>query len=330
MEQRKFWNEKRYYSLDYYLKTTFGEKVYKVSLNGGMTCPNRDGKLDTRGCIFCSAGGSGDFAAPVCESVTAQIDHAIEGIKKAKTVGDKFIAYFQSYTNTYADVSHLRKIFTEAIMHPKIVALSIGTRPDCLGEDVLALLEELNKIKPVWVELGLQTMHERTAKFIRRGYPLSVFEKAVADLNRIHVDVIVHVILGLPFESRGDILSTIKYLSTYSSEYQKKDKKQGEEKIQQKCCIQGIKLQLLHILSGTDLAKYRSYFHTLSMDEYIDLLLECIEMLPQDIVIHRITGDGPKKLLLAPEWSSAKKKVMNTIHKTMKERDSWQGKNQFW
>ena len=326
MEQHKFWNDKRYYSLDYYLKTTFGEKVYKVSLNGGMTCPNRDGKLDSRGCICCSPGGSGDFAAPVCESVTAQIDHAIAGIKKAKTVGDKFIAYFQSYTNTYADVSYLRKIFTEAIMHPQIVALSIGTRPDCLGEDVLELLEELNKIKPVWVELGLQTMHERTAKFIRRGYPLSVFEKVVEDLNRIHVDVIVHVILGLPFESREDMLSTIRYLSTYSREYQQKNKNQGEEQIKQKGCIQGIKLQLLHILSGTDLAKYRSYFRTLSMEEYIGLLLDCIEELPQDIVIHRITGDGPKKLLLAPEWSSAKKKVMNTIHKTMKERDSWQGK----
>lgn len=327
VEPRKFWNEKRYYSLDYYLKQTFGEKVYKVSLNGGMTCPNRDGKLDTRGCIFCSAGGSGDFAAPICESVTAQINHAIEGIKKAKTVGDKFIAYFQSYTNTYADVSYLRKIFMEAIVHPQIVALSIGTRPDCLGEDVLALLEELNKIKPVWVELGLQTMHERTAKFIRRGYPLSIFENAVANLNRIHVDVIVHVILGLPFESREDMLSTIRYLATYSPEYQKKNMDDKEKNFLQKDCIQGIKLQLLHILSGTDLAKYRSYFRTLSMEEYINLLLDCMEELPQDIVIHRITGDGPKKILLAPEWSSAKKKVMNTIHKTMKERDSWQGKS---
>lgn len=326
LEQRKFWNEKRYYSLDYYLKTTFGEKVYKVSLNGGMTCPNRDGKLDTRGCIFCSAGGSGDFAAPVCESVTTQIDNAIAGIRKAKTVGNKFIAYFQSYTNTYAEVSYLRKIFTEAIMHPQIVALSIGTRPDCLGEDVLELLAELNQIKPVWVELGLQTMHERTAKFIRRGYPLSVFEKAVADLNRIHVDVIVHVILGLPFESREDILATIRYLATYSKEYQQMRNKNTEGKKENNCCIQGIKLQLLHILSGTDLAKYQSYFRTLSMEEYIDLLLECIEELPQDIVIHRITGDGPKKLLLAPAWSASKKTVMNRVHKTMKERDSWQGK----
>ena len=323
MEIRKFWNEKRYYSLDYYLKNTFGEKVYKVSLNGGMTCPNRDGTLDNRGCIFCSAGGSGDFAAPVCESVTVQIDQAIAGIKKAKTVGDKFIAYFQSYTNTYADVEYLRKIFTEAIEHPQIVALSIGTRPDCLGEEVLVLLEELNRKKPVWVELGLQTIHERTAKFIRRGYPLSVFEKAVEDLNRIHVQVIVHAILGLPFESREDILDTIRYLSKYSGEYQLLEENGGKV---QKPMIHGIKLQLLHVLKGTDLAKYQSYFKTLSLDEYVDLLLECIELLPQDIVIHRITGDGPKKLLLAPLWSASKKTAMNTIHKEMKLRDSWQGK----
>lgn len=322
MEERKFWNEKRYYSLDYYLKHTFGEKVYKVSLNGGMTCPNRDGKLDTRGCIFCSAGGSGDFAAPVCDSVTEQIDSAIAGIKKAKKVGDKFIAYFQSYTNTYADVVYLRKIFTEAIMHPSIVALSIGTRPDCLGEDVLELLEELNKIKPVWVELGLQTIHERTAKFIRRGYSLPVFEKAVRDLNRIGVDVIVHMIIGLPFESERDLLDSIQYLAKYSPEYQRRNLGAKEEMPH----IQGIKLQLLHILSGTDLAKYKKYMKVLSMEEYIRLLLLCIEELPQDLVIHRITGDGPKKLLIAPKWSASKKTVMNTIHRVMKEQDSWQGK----
>lgn len=313
MEQ-KYWNEKRYYSLDYYLKHTFGEKVYKVSLNGGMTCPNRDGTLDTRGCIFCSAGGSGDFAAPVCESVTRQIDGAIEGIKKAKTVGDKFIAYFQSYTNTYAPVAHLRKIFMEAITHPKIVALSIGTRPDCLSEEVLQLLEELNKIKPVWVELGLQTIHERTASFIRRGYTLDVFQQAVRNLSERNIEVIVHVILGLPFESREDILNTVRYLGSYA----KDEDGRGS--------IQGIKLQLLHVLKGTDLAKYQSYFHTFTMEEYIDLLLECVELLPQNIVIHRITGDGPKKLLLAPMWSASKKTVMNTIHKEMKKRDSWQGK----
>lgn len=318
MEEKRFWNEKRYYSLDYYLKSTFGEKVYKVSLQGGMTCPNRDGKLDTRGCIFCSAGGSGDFAAPVCESVTKQIDLAIAGIKQAKRVGDKFIAYFQSYTNTYAEVAYLRKIFTEAITHPSIVALSIATRPDCLGEDVLQLLWELNQIKPVWVELGLQTIHERTAAFIRRGYPLSVFEQAVKQLTQINVQVIVHTILGLPFESKNDMIDTIQYLAQFSASRQQEKK--------EKAVIQGIKLQLLHVLAGTDLAKYRSYFKTLTLEQYVNLVLECIEQLPQDIVIHRITGDGPKKILLAPEWSASKKTVMNTIHREMKLQDSWQGK----
>lgn len=318
MEEKRFWNEKRYYSLDYYLKSTFGEKVYKVSLQGGMTCPNRDGKLDTRGCVFCSAGGSGDFAAPVCESVTKQIDLAIAGIKQAKRVGDKFIAYFQSYTNTYAEVAYLRKIFTEAISHPSIVALSIATRPDCLGEDVLQLLWELNQIKPVWVELGLQTIHERTATFIRRGYPLSVFEQAVKQLTQINVQVIVHTILGLPFESKNDMIDTIQYLAQFSASRQQEKK--------EKAVIQGIKLQLLHVLAGTDLARYRSYFKTLTLEQYVNLVLECIEQLPQDIVIHRITGDGPKKILLAPEWSASKKTVMNTIHREMKLQDSWQGK----
>lgn len=328
--EKRMWKEKRYFSLDAYLKETFGEKVYKVSLNGGMTCPNRDGTLDTKGCIFCSAGGSGDFAAPVCDSVTRQIDLAIAGIRKAKTVGNKFIAYFQSYTNTYAEVSYLKKIFTEAIMHPDIVALSIGTRPDCLGEEVLSLLASLNQIKPVWVELGLQTIHERTACFIRRGYELPVFEKAVADLNRIGVQVIVHVIVGLPFESRQDLMDTIQYVSRYSRQwqvYQRTENREvfGSETVQQ-TVIQGIKLQLLHVLRGTDLEKYQPYFKTLSLEEYVDLVIACIERLPQDIVVHRITGDGPKALLLAPLWSASKKTVMNTIHREMKQRDSWQGK----
>lgn len=330
MAEKRVWNEKRYYSLDYYLKHTFGEKVYKVSLQGGMTCPNRDGTLDDRGCIFCSAGGSGDFAAPVCESVTKQIDSAIEGIKKAKKVGEKFIAYFQSYTNTYADVDYLRKIFTEAIEHPKIVALSIGTRPDCLQPEILALLEELNQKKPVWVELGLQTIHERSAKFIRRGYSLPVFEEAVKNLSRIGVQIIVHVILGLPFESRQDQLETISYLASFApSEQRKRAKHAGiavAEKDRSLPVIQGVKLQLLHVLRGTDLARYQPYFHTFSLEEYVDVVLDCIEHLPQDMVIHRITGDGPKKLLLAPLWSASKKTAMNTIHREMKLRDSWQGK----
>ena len=318
--EKKQWMGKPYYSLDSYLKTTFGEKVYKVALQGGMTCPNRDGTLDTRGCIFCSAGGSGDFAAPRCSSVTAQIDSAIAGIKKAKQVGNKFIAYFQSYTNTYGDVAYLRRIFTEAVEHPDIVALSIATRPDCLGSEVLSLLEELNQKKPVWVELGLQTIHERTAAFIRRGYELPVFQQAVRELNRIHVQVIVHMIIGLPFESRQDLMDSMDFLAQYSNLWQQKCGKAGEP------VIQGVKLQLLHVLRGTDLERYLPYFKVLTLEEYVDLVIACLERLPQDLVIHRITGDGPGNLLLAPMWSAGKRKVMNTIHKEMKQRDSWQGK----
>lgn len=304
--ERKTWNEKRYYSLDYYLKQTFGEKVYKISLNGGMTCPNRDGKIDTRGCIFCSAEGSGDFAAPILNSVTEQINHGIEGLRQAKSVGNKFIAYFQSFTNTYAPISYLRKLFTEAMAHPDIVALSIATRPDCLDDEILDLLSELNQLKPVWVELGLQTSKEATAIFIRRGYPLSCFEDAVAKLHVRSITIIVHAIVGLPFETEGDILNTMKYISSFP--------------------VQGIKLHSLHILKHTDLAEYLDQFHVLTLEEYVDLILICLEHLPQEMVIHRITGDGPKDLLLAPSWSSHKKNVMNQINRRLKEADTWQGR----
>ncbi|HAU86945.1 MAG TPA: TIGR01212 family radical SAM protein [Lachnospiraceae bacterium] len=302
----KIWNDKRYYSLDYYLKQTYGEKVYKVSLDGGMTCPNRDGKIGVGGCIFCSAGGSGDFAAPKTDSVTAQIDNAIAGISKSKSVGSKFIAYFQSFTNTYAPADYLRKLFTEAIHHPNIVGLSIATRPDCLPDDVLKLLSELNKIKPVWVELGLQTTNEKSAVFIRRGYPLSVFDDAVMKLNSIGIQTIVHIIVGLPHETRADILNSVMYVS--------------------KLPIQGIKLQLLHVIKGTDLAKHLNEFHVLTMDEYIDLVIACLEVLPDHIVVHRITGDGPKDLLLAPDWSCRKREVMNRINQELAKRNTWQGR----
>lgn len=300
------WGEKRYYSLDFYLKHTFGEKVYKLALDGGMTCPNRDGTLGTRGCIFCSAGGSGDFAARRQETVTKQIDTAISEIQQAKKTGNKFIAYFQSYTNTYAPVSYLEPLFTEAISHPSVVALSIATRPDCLGDEVLTLLQTLSQKKPVWVELGLQSCHDKTAEFIRRGYPLSVFEQAVHALSSLSIPVITHVILGLPYETREDMLSTIRYLNHLP--------------------IQGIKLQLLHILKGTELADLLGTFPVLSMEEYISLLIECLELLSPETVVHRITGDGPKSLLLAPEWSKNKKKVMNRIHQVLKEKNTWQGR----
>lgn len=301
------WLDKPYYSLHAMLQERFHEKVYKLSLNGGMTCPNRDGTLGTRGCIFCSAGGSGDFAADRLLSVTKQIEQQKALITQKRPV-HKFIAYFQAYTNTYAPVPYLEKLFREAICHPDIVALSIGTRPDCLGEDVLDLLDRLNWIKPVWVELGLQTIHEDTARYIRRGYALDCFEKAVKDLRARSLEVIVHTILGLPGEDRERTLQTIRYLN-------------GQP-------IQGIKLQLLHVLKGTDLALdyERGLFETLTMESYLTLLIACLERLSPDIVVHRLTGDGPKDLLIAPVWSSAKRTVLNELHRRMKLENTWQGR----
>lgn len=301
------WNGKPYHSLDYMLRERFGEKVYKVTLNGGMSCPNRDGKIGHGGCIFCSAGGSGDFAANVAFSITQQIESQI-ALLSAKRPIHKYIAYFQAYTNTYAPVEYLEKIFMEAISHPQICALSIGTRPDCLGEDVLSLLSCLNQIKPVWIELGLQTIHEDTAAYIRRGYPLSCFEEALNALRSQNIEVIVHTILGLPGENRERILQTMEYLNAKN--------------------IQGIKLQLLHVLSGTDLALdyKKGIFSVLERDAYLDLVIDCLEHLSPDIVIHRVTGDGPKDLLIAPLWASRKREVLNLLHHRMKERGSFQGK----
>lgn len=301
------WNGKPYYSFDSMLKERFSQKVYKVALNGGMTCPNRDGTLGSRGCIFCSAGGSGDFAGNKEDPISVQIETQAQRLREKRNASS-FIAYFQAYTNTYAPVSYLREIYTEAIDHPDIAALSIGTRPDCLGKEVLDLLEELNHKKPVWVELGLQTIHEKTAAYIRRGYPLSCFAAAVKELRKRKLDVIVHTILGLPGESREDILETISYLNHMD--------------------IQGIKLQLLHVLKGTDLAEdyLAGKFRVYTMEEYIDLVIDCLEHLSPEIVVHRLTGDGPKDLLLAPLWSSAKKTVLNTLHHQCKVRGAWQGK----
>ena len=305
------WGEKPYHSLDYMLRERFGEKVYKVTLNGGMSCPNRDGKLGTRGCIFCSAGGSGDFAADSSLSITEQIDRQIS-ILSAKRPIHKYIAYFQAFTNTYAPVEYLEKIFTEALAHPGIAALSIGTRPDCLGKDVVTLLSRLNRQKPVWVELGLQTIHEKTAAYIRRGYPLSCFEDAVKRLRSEDIEVIVHTILGLPGESTQDILNTMEYLNHQD--------------------IQGIKLQLLHVLRGTDLASdyEKGLFCTYERDEYISLVISCLEHLRPDMVIHRITGDGPKDLLISPLWASRKREVLNLLHHQMKENHNYQGRQTNW
>lgn len=286
----------QYYSLNKYLRDTFGDKVYKLSLNAGFTCPNRDGKLGTKGCIFCSAGGSGDFAESSSLSITQQIERGKERVAK-KIKSGKYIAYFQAYTNTYAPVEILKSKYMEAVNHRDIVALSVATRPDCLGDDVLKLLDEINKIKPVFVELGLQTIHERTARYIRRGYTLDVYGKAVSDLKKIGVNTVVHLILGLPGETKQDMLDSVKYVCESG--------------------IDGIKLQLLHVLKNTDLEKdyAQGKFKTLEMDEYLDILKSCVDIIPDNIVIHRLTGDGAKKDLISPLWSADKKKVLNAINK---------------
>ena len=301
------WGEKRYHSLDYALRSQFGEKVYKIALNGGMTCPNRDGTIGDRGCIFCSPMGSGDFAGSSADSISAQLKRGKSDLSTKRPI-HSYIAYFQAFTNTYGSISHLEKIYLEAVSDPEVKVLSIATRPDCLGPEVLALLSKIRKIKPVWIELGLQTIHEKTAKEIRRGYPLSIFEQAVQNLHARQIPVIVHTILYLPDETPEMMLQTIDYLNH--------------------CPIQGIKLQLLHVLKGTDLAiQYQQHpFHIPEQDEYIRMVGSCLSHLRPDIVIHRVTGDGPSDLMIAPLWSQKKRTVLNELHAYLKSQDIWQGK----
>lgn len=289
----------KYTTLNSYLKEKFGCKVYKISLDCGFTCPNRDGTLGYGGCIFCSEGGSGDFAESRTLGVTEQIESGKEKVKN-KIKSGKYIAYFQAFTNTYADVNTLEKIFSEAINHPDIVALSVATRPDCLEQEKVELLSRLNKIKPIFVELGLQTINEKTAKYIRRGYTLDVYDDAVKRLHEQGINVVTHIIIGLPNETKEDMLSSVKYVCNVTD---------------------GIKLQLLHILKGTDLAKdyFEHKFEVLSLEEYTDIIAECVKIIPENIVIHRLTGDGAKKDLIAPLWSADKKKVLNTINKRLSE-----------
>lgn len=280
--------------LNEHLRRTFGCKVYKIALNGGFTCPNRDGRIGTEGCIFCSKGGSGEFAAEASLSVAEQIEQG-KRLVSAKEKDGKYIAYFQAYTGTYAPVDRLKSLYIEAIKHPDVVALSIATRPDCLPEEVLHLLSELNHIKPVWVELGLQTTHERTASYIRRGYDLNVYDNAVTRLRENCIEVITHMIIGLPGESIEDMLDTVRYICDSGAT--------------------GIKLQLLHILKGTDLEKEYNAgrVKVLSEDVYIDILKQCVKLIPKNVVIHRLTGDGDKRILVAPLWSGNKKHVWNRI-----------------
>lgn len=295
--------------LNSYLKQRFGCKVYKIALNSGLSCPNRDGTIGFGGCIFCSKGGSGDFASSPELCISDQINNAIDRIKN-KISNGKFIAYFQAFTNTYGPIDYLRRIFYEAVSHPDVAALSIATRPDCLPENVLLLLKELNRIKPVFVELGFQTSNENTAALIRRGYDNIVFDNAVSDLHRIGVEVIVHTIIGLPYETSDDVINTIRYINDLP--------------------VNGIKLQLLHVLKGTSLEKF--YFENpnaflfMDINEYINVLGKCISNLREDIVIHRLTGDGPKSLLIAPMWSGNKKVVLNAINNYLSFNNIIQGK----
>lgn len=303
------WNEKPYHSLDYELKKIYGEKVYKIALDAGMTCPNRDGTCGDKGCIFCSAGGSGDFAAGGT-SITEQLARS-KSYFGSKKIGNKYIAYFQAYTNTYAPVEQLETIYREALDMPSIIGISIATRPDCLDETILTLLDKLKQEytnKFLWIELGLQTIHETTATLIRRGYVLPVFETAVKNLQKRSFPIIAHVILGLPGEDKQMMLTTCRYLAAMH--------------------IDGIKLQLLHVLKNTDLVELyeKKTFEILGFMEYIDIVISCLEALPPEMVIHRVTGDGARNLLIAPLWSLDKRRVLNTLHQEMKQRGAYQGR----
>lgn len=307
------WLDKPYYSLNAYFKHTFGEKCYKIALDGGFSCPNRDGTVGVGGCIFCSGSGSGDFSTSIGEhsSVHEQIQAGLALMGDKKT-GNKFVAYFQAFTNTYGPIEKLRKLYTEALEAPEIIGISIATRPDCLGADVLALLEELKQTSPdkfIWVELGLQTIHAETARYIRRGYDLPVFANAAKALHALDIPFIVHVILGLPGETRDMMLETIDYVNTVRPF--------------------GVKLQLLHILKGTDLAIdfEAGTFDALTEQTYFEILGACIARLHPDIVLHRVTGDGPKDLLIAPLWSANKRGVLNHLHHYLKDNQIYQGKD---
>lgn len=305
-DKAKEWRGRRYYSLDAYLKNTFGEKLYKLSLNGGMSCPNRDGTISSGGCAFCSKGGSGDFAADPCLPVEQQLESARE-LVSGKFHGNRFIAYFQAYTNTYAPVSYLKKLFMPVIRRDDIAVLSIATRPDCLEKEKLELIRNLNMIKPVWVELGLQTIHPKTAALINRGYPLEEYDRAVYGLKKTGAKIITHAIIGLPGESIHDMLRTASYIGRSG--------------------VDGIKLQLLHVLENTALAEmYRKgMFEVLDEDDYISDVVELLTVLPEDIVIHRLTGDGNRSELIAPKWSMNKCHILNAINHELKRRNLFQG-----
>ncbi len=282
--------------LSQHYQEKFGCKVYKLSLAGGFTCPNRDGTLGFGGCIFCT--GSGEFAESGPDPIEKQLERAKARVA-AKNKGGKYIAYFQSFTGTYAPVERLQQLYLDAIAPADIVGLSIGTRPDCLRDDVLSLLAQINAIKPVSVELGLQTASEKSARYIRRGYDFSVYARAVKRLKEAGIEVVTHIILGLPGETVDDMMATTRAAIHAGTD--------------------GVKFHLLHVLKGTDLAKEYACgaFECLTLEQYANYLKKCVELLPEDMVVHRITGDGAKKDLIAPLWSADKKRVLNYLHKIL-------------
>lgn len=289
-----------YRSFNQYCREVFGCKVYKLSLDGGFTCPNRDGTLGTRGCVFCSSRGSGDFAPESCLTIPEQLISAKARVEK-KCKGGKYMAYFQAFTNTYAPVGRLRQVFTEALEPEEVVGLSVATRPDCLPPEVLSLLAELNRKKPVFVELGLQTIHEASIRYIRRGYENAVYVQAVKDLKALGIPVVTHIILGLPGESEEQMVASTQAAVAAGT--------------------QGVKFHLLHVLSGTDLERdfQAGKFACLTLEDYARVLKKCLGVIPREVVVHRITGDGAKKDLVAPSWSADKKRVLNYLTKVLQE-----------
>ena len=300
------WGEKSFNNIDYYLKEKFGEKIFKVSLDGGFTCPNRDGTLSYKGCIFCSESGSGEFAGNRKNSITNQINEQIKFLEKG--VDKKYIAYFQNFTGTYGNIDYLRTIYEEAIKHPNIVGIAIATRADCLSEEVLGLLSKFNEKTHLWIEIGLQTVNDKTAEIINRGYKTEIFTEKMKELNKRNIKVVTHVIIGLPNENKNDVFSTIDYIN--------------EQK------TWGIKLHLLYILKNTGLFEYykSNPFEIMKKEEYISLVTEIISRLDKKIVIHRLTGDAPWKDLYEPKWSTDKRGILNGINKFLKEKKIYQGK----
>jgi len=301
------WDEKRYHTLNHFLRNKFGGKVFKISLDAGFTCPNRDGRISTEGCVFCSPRGSGDFTGNA-EDIAEQF-YEVKRMMNKKWREGRYIAYFQAYTNTYADTSTLRERYYSILDMEDVVGIAIATRPDCLPADVLELLEEINARTYLWVELGLQTIHESTAKLINRGYGLDTYISSVRELKKRNIEVVTHGILGLPGENKQEMLETVDFIANTGT--------------------QGIKLHLLHLLKDTKLAEMHQHgeLRLMSMEDYVETVVDCIERIPESMVIHRITGDGPRETLIGPKWSLKKFEVINAIEHLMMDRDTWQGKN---